>query len=59
MPIYEYRCPECGAEFEKMQKVDDPAPECPECGVDKAEKKISLSSFQLTGTGFYATDYKD
>ena len=59
MPIYEYRCPECGHEFEKMQKVDAPVPECPDCESSEVEKKVSLSSFQLTGSGFYATDYKD
>ena len=57
MPIYEYVCKKCGNEFEQMQKVSDPpAKKCPSCG-GGVEKKLSLSSFQLKGTGWYATDY--
>ena len=57
MPIYEYKCLNCGARVEKMQKVADAPPEkCEVCG-GKLEKQISLSGFQFKGAGWYVTDY--
>lgn len=58
MPIYEYRCPSCSNEFEKIQKVNADAPPCPACGSTDAERKVSLSSFHLKGNGWYTTDYR-
>jgi putative FmdB family regulatory protein len=56
LPIYEYECPRCGV-FEVMQKItDEPLQQCPRCK-RKVKKLISESSFQLKGTGWYATDY--
>lgn len=57
MPIYEYTCPACGHDFEKMQKVNDPAPGCPSCGAVQVHKQVSRTSFQLKGGGWYVTDY--
>lgn len=57
MPIYEYRCPECGAEFEKMQKISEGAPPCPSCGHSPVVKKVSASSFVLKGSGWYRDHY--
>ncbi len=60
MPIYEYLCENCGKELEKIQKVNDaPLVDCPECGKARLRKKISAVGFQLKGTGWYATDFKD
>lgn len=44
MPIYEYRCTECGEEFEKFVRsmMSEVEVTCPKCGSQKAEKKISL-----------------
>lgn len=57
MPIYEYKCAECGSHFEKMQKVsEDPLKVCEACG-GKLEKQWSLSGFQFKGEGWYVTDY--
>ena len=57
MPIYEYRCHQCGLEFELLQKFSDEPPRaCGECG-GAVEKLISLSAFQLKGSGWYVTDY--
>jgi putative FmdB family regulatory protein len=57
MPIYEYKCEECGAEFEEWQKFSDPPVDtCPTCG-GKASRLISRSTFILKGTGWYVTDY--
>lgn len=57
MPIYEYRCPDCGHEFEKLQKISDPTPECPTCGAGEVKKKVSASAFVLKGGGWYADGY--
>lgn len=56
MPIYEYRCQQCG-DFEVTQKIKDkPLARCPGCK-GKVKKLISSTSFQLKGTGWYVTDY--
>lgn len=57
MPIYEYRCPSCGADFEKMQKISDGAPPCPTCGHADVVKKVSASAFVLKGGGWYKDHY--
>jgi putative FmdB family regulatory protein len=57
MPIYEYKCTECGTHLEKMQKVSDaPLTICENCG-GKMEKQWSRSGFQFKGEGWYVTDY--
>lgn len=57
MPIYEYKCVECGTHLEKMQKVSDaPLTICENCG-GKLEKQWSRSGFQFKGEGWYVTDY--
>jgi putative FmdB family regulatory protein len=59
MPTYEYRCPGCGTEFEKFQKMSDPpVAECPSCG-SNAERRLSGGAGLLfKGSGFYVTDYR-
>jgi putative FmdB family regulatory protein len=58
MPIYEYECSSCGKRFEIFQKMSDkPLMECRRCK-GPLHKLISNCSFQLKGTGWYATDYK-
>jgi putative FmdB family regulatory protein len=57
MPIYEYECRKCKAHVEILQKITDkPLTKCRKCG-GKLEKQWSATSFQLKGTGWYATDY--
>lgn len=57
MPIYEYVCQKCGHHLEIMQKMSDkPLAKCPECK-GKFEKIFSQTSFQLKGSGWYASDY--
>ena len=57
MPIYEYKCLDCGAHIEKMRKVsDEPLRVCENCG-GNLEKQLSLSGFQFKGEGWYVTDY--
>lgn len=60
MPIYEYACTACGHQLESLQKISDaPLVKCPECGEDTLTKQISKVAFQLKGTGWYETDFKD
>jgi putative FmdB family regulatory protein len=57
MPIYEYRCLDCGYQFELMQKFSDPPAEtCTSCS-GTVQKLISRSAFHLKGSGWYVTDY--
>jgi len=59
MPIYEYRCAECGHELEKLQKISDaPLLECPACGKPALRKLVSAAGFRLKGGGWYETDFK-
>lgn len=57
MPIYEYKCRKCGKQFEVFQGITDGAvKQCKFCN-GTVDKLISLSSFQLKGSGWYVTDY--
>ena len=57
MPIYEYKCKKCGKEFEMFQGIADPAAKSCRFCKGPVNKLMSLSSFQLKGSGWYATDY--
>lgn len=57
MPIYEYNCESCHTAFERMQKISDPTPACPECSSAEVKRLISRTSFRLKGGGWYAQDY--
>ena len=60
MPIYEYYCEQCEHKFDKLQKIsDEPLKECPECHEPSLVKLISAPKFQLKGTGWYETDFKN
>lgn len=58
MPIYEYKCESCGKEVEKLQKLDEPPPKCPE-NEEHGEmtKKVSANSFSLKGGGWARDGY--
>lgn len=59
MPIYDYQCSSCGHKAEVMRKMSAASIEtCPECGKEAFAKQVSAPSFQLTGSGWYATDFK-
>lgn len=59
MPIYEYRCTDCGHRLEALQRLaDTPLLVCPACGKQSLIKLISAVGFQLKGSGWYATDFK-
>jgi len=60
MPIYEYECASCHQQFDLIQKIsDEPIKQCPSCHQDTAVKLVSAAGFQLKGTGWYATDFKN
>jgi len=60
MPIYDYQCTSCGFKKEVMRKISEPnVTVCPECQKATFAKQVSAPSFQLNGTGWYATDFKN
>ena len=60
MPIYEYRCLECGFQDEYLQKLTEPQlTVCPACGKETFKKLLLAAGFQLKGSGWYATDFKN
>lgn len=60
MPFYEYKCQACQHQFEVMQKMNDtPLKTCPNCHKDSLSKLISSTGFQLKGSGWYVTDFKN
>jgi putative FmdB family regulatory protein len=60
MPIYEYRCKSCGYQNDYLQKLSEPPlTDCPECGKSTFAKQVTAAGFQLKGSGWYATDFKN
>jgi putative FmdB family regulatory protein len=59
MPIYAYRCDECGFAKDVLQKISDPVlTVCLACGKPSFKKQLTAAGFQLKGTGWYATDFR-
>lgn len=59
MPIYAYRCDECGFAKDVLQKISDPVlTVCLSCGKPSFKKQVTAAGFQLKGTGWYATDFR-
>ncbi len=59
MPVYAYRCDNCGIQFERRQSfTDSPLKTCPECRKQSLKKVISPTRVIFKGSGFYATDHK-
>ncbi len=58
MPVYIYRCENCGVQFEKQQSfIDHPLVRCPECGKKTLKKVYQPVGIVFKGSGFYATDH--
>lgn len=58
MPLYEYRCENCGEQFEVMQKFSDqPLTVHEKCGGGKVHRLLSAPALQFKGSGWYITDY--
>lgn len=59
MPIYAYRCQDCGFAKDVLQKVSDaPLTDCPSCNQPSFKKQLTAAGFQLKGTGWYVTDFR-
>ena len=59
MPIYAYRCEDCGHELDALQKISDPPlTDCPACGAPALKKQLTAPAFRLKGSGWYETDFK-
>lgn len=60
MPIYAYKCGSCGHAKDALQKISDaPLTVCPACGAETFSKQLTAAGFQLKGSGWYATDFKN
>ena len=60
MPIYAYRCSACGHAQDVLQKISDPVlAVCPACGAAAFVKQVTAAGFQLKGSGWYVTDFRD
>jgi putative FmdB family regulatory protein len=60
MPIYAYRCSACGHAQDVLRKVSDPPLNvCPSCGAPTFVKQVTAAGFQLKGSGWYVTDFRD
>jgi putative FmdB family regulatory protein len=60
MPIYAYRCSACGHQEDKLQKMSDaPLTVCPACGQSTYSKQVTAAGFQLKGSGWYVTDFRN
>lgn len=59
MPIYTYRCENCGVQFDRQQKFSDPVlTRCPECNKKTLRKVYQPVGIVFKGSGFYATDHR-
>jgi putative FmdB family regulatory protein len=57
VPTYEYKCNDCGREFEVRQRISEPAlTRCETCG-GTVKRLLSAAPFILKGEGWYVTDY--
>ena len=60
MPIYAYKCSSCGFAKDSLQKMSDaPLTVCPNCGKSTFEKQVTAAGFQLKGSGWYVTDFRE
>ncbi|MCX8520182.1 MAG: zinc ribbon domain-containing protein, partial [Rhodoferax sp.] len=60
MPIYAYKCQSCGFAKDVLQKMSDPLLSvCPSCGQSSFQKQVTAAGFQLKGSGWYVTDFKN
>ncbi len=60
MPIYAYRCESCGHTQDILQKLADPhLTECTVCHAPAFKRQLTAAGFQLKGSGWYVTDFKE
>ena len=59
MPVYAYRCENCGVQFDRYQSFSDPVlTRCPECNKKALRKVYTPVGIVFKGSGFYATDHR-
>ena len=59
MPVYTYRCDNCGVQFDRRQSFTDPLLKvCPDCGKKALHKVYTPVGIVFKGSGFYATDHR-
>ena len=59
MPVYTYRCENCGVQFERQQSFNDqPLTRCPECNHKTLRKVYTPVGIVFKGSGFYSTDHR-
>lgn len=59
MPVYTYRCENCGVRFERLQGFNDPVlTRCPECNKKTLHKVYTPVGIVFKGSGFYSTDHR-
>lgn len=59
MPVYTYRCENCGVQFDRQQSFSDlPLTRCPECNKKTLRKVYTAVGIVFKGSGFYATDHR-
>ena len=59
MPVYTYRCENCGVQFDRQQKFSDqPLTWCPECNKKTLRKVYTPVGIVFKGSGFYSTDHR-
>jgi len=60
VPIYAYKCTACGHAQDVLQKISDkPLTECPACKQSTYAKQVTAAGFQLKGSGWYVTDFRN
>ena len=60
MPIYAYTCESCGFSKDVLQKMSDaPLTDCPQCHAASFRKQLTAAGFQLKGSGWYVTDFRN
>ena len=60
VPIYAYKCSACGFSKDALRKISDPPlTTCPECGQETFNKQVTAAGFQLKGSGWYVTDFRN
>jgi putative FmdB family regulatory protein len=60
MPIYAYRCELCDHQQDFLQKMSDPhLTQCPACNQPGLKRQLTAAGFQLKGSGWYVTDFKN
>jgi putative FmdB family regulatory protein len=60
VPIYAYKCSACGHAQDVLQKMSDPLlTNCPQCQQETYVKQVTAAGFQLKGSGWYVTDFRN